>query len=336
MKVFGRKNLFNYVFAFLVTGTLISVFFQSCKNEKKEKKENVTVKKYSRVSPEFNADSCYVFVEKQLAFGPRVPGSKAHKSCGDFILNTCKRFNLTCIVQNAEVSTYNNKKFNLYNIIASYKPEKEKRILLLAHWDTRHIAENDTKDTDKPIMGADDGASGVAVMLEIARLLNVHNPEIGIDFFFTDLEDYGAPSESESSMKDSWCLGTQHWAKNPHIPGYKAEYGILFDMVGAKEAVFPKEGTSLRYAQGIVDKVWQNAYNLGYGNLFIEARMGQTTDDHLYVNTIANIPCIDIVYMNPATGSYGDHHHTHQDDISIIDKNILKAVGQTALETIWQ
>ncbi len=288
-------------------------------------------------SPAFNQDSAYSWIEQQVALGPRVPGTKSHAQGAELIEKTLKRFGLQTIVQSAPITTYDGKIFTLKNIIASYKPDFQKRILLLAHWDSRHIADSDTAKKNIPIDGADDGASGVGVLLEIARQITNSDLNLGVDFFFTDLEDYGQPNESNlPKMEDSWCLGTQYWAKNPHIPGYTANYGILLDMVGAKGAVFPKEGTGVYFAPDVVDKVWKIAAKLGYNNYFVDERTGSTTDDHLYVNTLINIPCIDIVHMKPTTGSYGQHHHTHQDNLSIIDKNILKVVGQTVMETLYQ
>jgi glutaminyl-peptide cyclotransferase len=287
-------------------------------------------------APDFNADTAYLFVKQQVDFGPRVPGSKAHQQCGEFIEKKLRDYSMEIITQRPTLTTYDGKQHRLYNIIGVYKPELQKRILLFAHWDTRHIADRDTKDKDKPILGADDGASGVGVLLEIARQIHLAQPELGIDFFFTDLEDYGQPDDySSQRQENSWCLGAQYWAANPHVPGYKANYGILLDMVGAKNAVFPREGTSLYYAPDIVDKVWRTAQALGYGALFVNDRSGNTTDDHLYVNRIANIPSIDIVHMNPMSGSYGFYHHTHNDNMDIIDPTTLKAVGQTVLQVLF-
>jgi glutaminyl-peptide cyclotransferase len=327
-----RVKLFN---VFYLVSTL-TFFVSSCNNDKKNENKAEEEKSFVQKSPSFNEDSCYSFLEKQVSFGPRVPGTAAHKKCGDYLSNQLKNYGLKIYTQHAPVTTYNKKTFNLYNIIGSYNPDLKNRVLLLAHWDCRPFADEDVIDTDKPIDGADDGASGVAVLLEVARQLQLKKPEIGIDIFFSDLEDYGTPNGSGESMPDSWCLGTQYWAKHPHVAGYTAKYGILLDMVGAKGAVFPVEGTSLYYAPAVVDNVWQNAANLGYSNYFVSAQMGRTTDDHVYVNEIAKIPCIDIVHMNPSTGTYGTHHHKHSDNLTIIDKGTLKMVGQVVLETIWQ
>jgi hypothetical protein len=322
---------------FIVAVLCLSIF--SCNNESTQT-QTETVQKpaaFVKKAPAFNEDSAYYWVQKQVAFGPRVPGSKAHANCAAFIEKTLKDYGLTVVVQTAPITTYDNKIFNLKNIIASYKPEFQKRVLLLAHWDSRHIADNDTKDENKAIDGADDGGSGVAVLLEIARQLSKADLKVGVDLFFSDLEDYGQPDDSDKpKMQDSWCLGTQYWAKNMHVPGYTANYGILLDMVGAKGAIFPREGTGSYFAPDVVNKVWSTAKNLGYSSYFTDDKTGSTTDDHLYVNTIAKIPCIDIVHMSPVTGSYGEHHHTHKDTMDIIDKNTLKMVGQTVLEVLWQ
>jgi hypothetical protein len=322
---------------FIVAVLCLSIF--SCNNESTQT-QTETVQKpaaFVKKAPAFNEDSAYYWVQKQVAFGPRVPGSKAHANCAAFIEKTLKDYGLTVVVQTAPITTYDNKIFNLKNIIASYKPEFQKRVLLLAHWDSRHIADNDTKDENKAIDGADDGGSGVAVLLEIARQLSKADLKVGVDLFFSDLEDYGQPDDSDKpKMQDSWCLGTQYWAKNMHVPGYTANYGILLDMVGAKGAIFPREGTGSYFAPDVVNKVWSTAKNLGYSSYFTDDKTGNTTDDHLYVNTIAKIPCIDIVHMSPVSGSYGEHHHTHKDTIDIIDKNTLKVVGQTVLEVLWQ
>lgn len=323
-----------YLFNLLV----LQLFFLGCDNNNNtEKKVENSNEVFERKSPDFNADSAYTFLKTQVDFGPRIPGSKAHESCANFFVKKLESYNLTVVQQKANITTFDSKTQSLRNIIASYKPELKTRILLLAHWDSRPFADEDTVEQNKPIDGADDGASGSAVLLEIARQISTSKLNIGVDFFFSDLEDYGQPEDSQfPKMQDSWCLGTQYWAANKHIPNYTAKYGILLDMVGAKNAIFPREGTSIYYAAGVQETVWQIAANLGYANKFVDAQMGQTTDDHLYVNRNANIPCIDIVHMNPTTGTYGEHHHKHSDKIAIIDKQTLKMVGQVVLEVLWR
>lgn len=316
------------------------LLLSSCSNPPKEP-ENKTPEAPQPVvikikSPDFNADSAYAFLKKQVDFGPRVPGTKAHASCAIYFQNKLKSYGLNVNLQQAPITTFDGNTYSLKNIFASYKPVLKNRILLTAHWDSRPFADEDTKDVAKAIDGANDGASGAAVLLEIARLLSENKPEIGIDIFLNDLEDYGQPDNTMGQRKeDTWCLGTQYWAKNKPVD-YAPKFGILLDMVGGQNPLFPMEGTSMNYAPEIVQKVWDAAGRLGYGNYFISARTGQTTDDHLYLNAIAKIPTIDIVQMDPNTGTYPTFHHTHADNISVIEKSTLKMVGQTVMQVIYE
>lgn len=308
----------------------------SCSNSEKANPPATSNKKPEAIlppAPKFNEDSAYTFVKAQVDFGPRVPGTPAHAKCAEYLFSKLKSYGWEVQIQNANIKTFDGKTFIMKNIIASYKPEITNRILLLSHWDTRPWADADTINADKPFDGADDGGSGVGVLLEIARQLSISNPEVGIDILFDDLEDYG---DIKRSDENTWCLGTQYWSKNPHKPGYIAQYGILLDMVGAKGATFPREGNSVEYAPYVVKKIWNKAAHLGYSNYFIFQDGAAITDDNYYVITGANIPCVDIINMNPITGRFGSYHHTHRDNMDIIDKNTLKAVGQTILEVVWE
>ncbi|MDR1746068.1 MAG: M28 family peptidase [Tannerella sp.] len=289
-------------------------------------------------TPSFDADSAYSYIERQVLFGPRVPNSQAHKSCAAYLVSELTRHGARIYVQEAMLKAYNQTNLQASNIIGAFYPEKTQRVLLFAHWDTRPYADQDTKDNHyKPIDGADDGASGVGVLLEIARHLGTLAPEKGIDIIFFDAEDYGTPDFATDYSPDSWCLGAQFWAKNPHVPNYRADYGILLDMVGAKGATFYKESTSVYRAAPIVEKVWNAARNLGYGRYFINANGGGVTDDHQYVIRERGIPCIDIIHLNPDTKhGFGNHWHTLGDAMDIIDRETLKAVGQTLLEVIYK
>lgn len=298
--------------------------------ETKETAETKTVDVKKVAVPDFNADSAYAYIKAQVDFGPRVPGTPSHAKCADYLVAKLKSYGLETIVQRGTVQTFDKKQFTLKNIIASFKPEAQSRILICSHWDTRPFADSDTKDKDKPIDGANDGASGVGVALEIARQVKNIQPNIGIDIIFFDIEDYGTSGDNES-----WCLGSQFWAKNLHKTNYYANFGVLLDMVGGPNAIFPKESKSVEYASAAVDKVWKAASNIGYGNYFLsQTKEFVGVDDHIYVNQ-AGIPCIDIIEYNQATGGFGDYHHTHKDNMSLIDKNTLKAVGQTLLEVIY-
>lgn len=297
-----------------------------------EKKPKVKVE-----VPNFNSDSAYFFVEQQVNFGPRVISSKAWDNCSKYLTSKLESYNAKVIVQQAPITTYDQKKHTLRNIIGSYSPEKNNRIALFAHWDSRHVADYDTINTSKPILGANDGGSGVGVLLEIARNLDLKNPKIGVDIIFFDAEDYGQPENSKfPNMNDSWCLGSQHWSKNPHKQNYFAKYGILLDMVGGKDAEFWQESISSYYASNIIKKVWDVAHNIGYSNFFIYKNSPQIMDDHYYVNTIAGIPTIDIIEYDPfSKTNFNKHWHTHADNMNNVDRKTLKAVGQTVMNVIY-
>lgn len=304
--------------------------------------ETVTeVKQATTTAPSFNADSAYAYIDRQVAFGYRVPNMPGHKACGDYLAAELKRFGAQVYEQEMTLTAYDGTKLDCRNIIGSFNPEQEKRILLFAHWDTRPYSDEDPNPANhrKPIDGADDGASGVGVLLEIARQIGMKAPNIGIDIAFFDAEDYGVPEfakEQYGNTSDTWCLGSRFWGRNPHKPGYKAQFGILLDMVGARDAVFYKEYISMRYAARYVDEVWEKARNLGYGKYFINANGGAITDDHEAVIEETGIPCLDIINYDPNTEEgFRVHWHTQNDNMNVIDRNVLKAVGQTVMEIIY-
>lgn len=320
--------------------TFISILF-SCKNENAEKIQKETdipkeIIKANIQRPDFNADSAYYFIQQQVDFGPRFPNNEAHGKCAEFLRKKLRSYGLETNIQIGKAKTFNNKDITIKNIIGEYNPSAEKRILLFAHWDSRPFADQDTKDMTKPILGANDGASGVGVLLEVARQLSILKPTIGVDIIFFDAEDYGQPSSAMSLMdSDSWCLGSQYWAKNPHKPNYKADFGILLDMIGSENAVFTQESISMQYAPNIVDKVWNVASKLGYSNHFTnELTYFVGTDDHKYVNTIAKIPSIDIIHYERSSGNFHHSWHTHNDNMDVISKPTLSAVGETLIAVI--
>lgn len=319
----------------------LSMFLMSC-SQKGNGEASVTteVKKQpaSTVAPDFNADSAYAYVANQVAFGPRVPNTPAHKACGDYMASELRRFGAKVFEQEATLTAYDGTRLQARNIIGSFDPDNSKRILLFAHWDSRPYADHDPDKANHktPIDGADDGGSGVGALLEIARQVGQKNPGKGIDIIFFDAEDYGTPEFVNDYTPDSWCLGTQFWAKNPHVPNYTAEYGILLDMVGGKNATFFKEMQSVRSAAPIVEMVWNTARDLGYGKYFINANGNPIIDDHQYVISGRNIPCIDIINHDPnSTKGFPEYWHTINDNMSNIDRGTLKAVGQTVLEVIY-
>ncbi len=316
------------------------LFIAACggnKNEDGQKRavttDTVVVK--PAAVPVFDADSAYVYVGRQVAFGPRIPGSAAQSGCAAWMDAMLKKVCDTVYKQDVHVKGGDGKSLPCINLIGVINPKATKRILFLTHWDSRPWADQDTKDKDKPIIAADDGASGVAVLLEIAGALKAHGlpVSIGIDILFTDVEDYGRSEWGE----DSYCLGTQYWANHPHIAGYKADFGILLDMVGAHGAQFPMEASSTIYAGDVQQKVWRAASDAGYSSFFPYAPGAEITDDHVPVNKIAGIRTIDIINLTPdPQRPFAPHWHTHADVMDIIDKSTLKAVGQTLLQVICE
>jgi glutaminyl-peptide cyclotransferase len=290
-------------------------------------------------SPAFNPDSAYAFVQKQVDFGPRVPNTAAHKKCGDYLVNTFKKYDLEVIEQAFTATTYDGKKLNARNIIASFNPKATKRILLSAHWDSRPFADEDSLQKDKPVPAANDGASGVGVLLEIARTLAVaaDKPDVGVDFILFDAEDWGNSDKAKDRFS-GYCLGSQHWAANKHKPDYTAYFGVLLDMVGAKGATFPKEGYSVQMAESVVNRIWDIARALGYSQFFLDERGPAITDDHVPINETAKIPTVDIIHThtNNLTQTFFKEWHTTNDTMEHIDPNTLKAVGQTVLQVLYQ
>lgn len=317
-------------------------FLISCENDKKSTKNKdshvsnqiVAHKPFER--PDFNSDSAYLFIKQQVDFGPRFPNNEAHGKCANYLKNKLAEYGLNSSIQVGNARTFNNKNITIKNIIGEYNPTSNKRILLFAHWDSRPFADQDNKDLTKPILGANDGASGVGILIEVARQLSIKKPEIGVDIIFFDAEDYGQPNSAMSMMdSDSWCLGSQYWAKNLHRPNYKADFGILLDMVGNANALFTKESISFKYAPDVLTKVWNVASELGYSNYFVnEQTFFVGTDDHKYVNQIANIPSIDIIHYERSTGNFHQSWHTHNDNMDVISKHTLSAVGETLLGVI--
>lgn len=327
------KNIFLF---------LLLIAFTACGGNKKATADDGNGVATEPVGPSFNADSAYMFCEKQCSFGSRVMNSDAHERCGEWIMSMFRGYGCTVTPQRVTLSGYDGTPLKSTNIIASYRPELTTRILLCAHWDSRPWADNDPDSANwrKPVMAANDGASGVAVMLEIARLLanDTTKLDFGVDFVCFDAEDWGVPRWSDAPGDDnSWALGAQYWAANPHKQGYEARFGILLDMVGGQGAQFWQESISKQYAQGIVDKVWAAAKTVGYGSYFPDREGGMINDDHVPVNQIAKIPTIDVIpfYPDCAQSNFGPTWHTVSDDMEHIDRNTLKAVGQTVVQVLY-
>ena len=316
----------------LLAGALLAACGNSNKNQTTEE---------VAVGSEFSADSAFMFCQKQCDFGPRTMNSEAHELCGQWIVQQFQSYGMKVSEQRATLKGFDGTPLLSNNIIAQYQPDKEQRILICAHWDSRPWADNDPDEANhtKPVMAANDGASGVAVMLEVARVLcaDTCRLPIGIDFVCFDAEDWGSENNS-----DSWALGAQHWAKQYKLSTINSQlstirYGILLDMVGGQGARFYQEGYSKYYANNVVKRVWKSAAAAGYSSYFPLEDGGAITDDHGPVNEVAGIPCIDIInyYPDCAQSSFGPTWHTIHDDMDHLDRSTLKAVGQTLIQVIY-
>ncbi len=313
------------------------IVLAACNSGNKTESTTTETKKNTTPAPSFNADSAFNYVKAQTDFGPRIPNSTSQAKCADWLSTTMKQFADTVIVQSFQSRGFDGKTLNGKNIISSFIPSKGDRIMLCAHWDTRPFADQDSVRKNEPIDGANDGASGVGILIEVARQLSIAKPDLGIDIIFFDLEDYGQPENSGfPEQDDTYCLGSQYWSQNLHTPNYFARYGVLLDMVGATNATFTQEGTSMRYAENVTGMVWKTAGDLGYGNYFLMEKTNPIVDDHYYINQIAEIKCTDVIHYDYNTPShFWKHWHTHGDTIDKIDKNSLKAVGQTLLQVLF-
>ena len=321
-------------------------YYKNADSKVQNIEETEEVAKVNPVGPSFNADSAYAFTKAQCDFGPRDMNTRGHDLCGEWIVSKFKEYGCKVTTQTATLAGYDGTKLRSRNIMASINPEATTRILLCAHWDSRPWADNDPDSANwrKPILAANDAASGVAVMLELARIIRkskdekAFNKQLGIDFVCFDAEDWGTPQWADvADNADSWALGAQYWSKN--LPqGYEARYGILLDMVGGVGAKFYREGMSMQYAPEIVKKVWRAAREVGFGSYFPKEDGGVITDDHVPVNQFAKIPTIDIIpyYADCQQSSFGPTWHTLADNMENIDKNTLKAVGQTLVQVIYK
>ena len=342
----------RYKVRFLIVSIFPCLLF-SCGLRQAQTTQDASETTSQPVGPVFSADSAYTFCEAQCAFGPRTMNSEAHEQCLRWIAGKFASYGLNVSEQHATLQGFDGTPLRATNIIASYQPALKDRILICAHWDSRPWADNDPDPANhhKPVLAANDGASGVAVMLELARSLSsskgdsltsqfsILNSQLGVDFVCFDAEDWGIPQWSDVEDRgNTWALGSQYWAANlPKSQAKTYRYGILLDMVGGQGAQFYQEQMSLHYARNVVDKVWRAAQIVGYGSLFPQREGGGITDDHIPVNDVAKIPCIDIIPYYPTCqqSSFGPTWHTVNDDMAHIDRTTLQAVGQTLIQVLF-
>lgn len=314
----------------------------SCKSSKSSSETDAAAIDSARICAlKFSGDSAFAFVKTQCDFGPRVPNSSAIEQCGDFIEAKFKSYGLEVINQRTTVTGWDGTSLKCRNIIAAYKPESTERVIICTHYDSRPWADADPDESKRhePVMAANDGASGVGVMLEIARQIEKLNPKVGVDFICFDSEDYGtpdwAPQAAQNVSAETWCLGSQYWAENPHKEDYSARYGILLDMVGGRGAKFYFEGYSMKHAQSIVIRTWEAARYAEAADFFPNSNGGWITDDHVPMNEKALIPTIDIIpYYPNSDNSFGPTWHTTHDTVENIDRETLRAVGQTLIQLL--
>lgn len=318
----------------------LALCLTACKSSKSSgESESPAIDSARICNLKFNADSAFAFVKAQCDFGPRVPNSAAIEDCGNYIEAKFKSYGLEVINQRTTVKGWDGTDLKCRNIIAAYKPEATERVIICTHYDSRPWADADPDESKhkEPVMAANDGASGVGVMLEVARQIAKLNPKVGVDFICFDAEDYGvpdwAPQEAKNVSSETWCLGSQYWAANLHKEGYTARYGILLDMVGGRGAQFHFEGFSMKYAQPVVTRLWDAARYADAADYFPNSNGGYVTDDHIPMNETAHIPTIDIIpFCTSGDSSFGPTWHTTNDTVENIDPEVLRAVGQTLIQ----
>lgn len=309
---------------------IVACMIASCS----EDETRLNFEEQGREVPAFNADSAYKFVQGQVDFGPRNPGSEGHQQAEDYFLAKLRSYAGPRGVypQHFTAEGYEGDSLSLTNVIAAFNTQSSDRIMLCAHWDTRPRADKDTANTDQPILGADDGGSGVGVLLELARVFRDNPPPIGVDLVLFDGEDYGREGDNSK-----YFLGSMYWSNNPPVAGYSPRFGILLDMVGGQNAIFPKEQNSMRYASALVNELWSIADDKGYSDLFINELGNTISDDHVVINQITGIPTIDIIRHDPSRGNPGfaPYWHTHRDNMQIISRQTLQSVGDVLTELIY-
>lgn len=277
----------------------------------------------ARVAPPFSAEAAYQHVKTQVGFGPRVAGTPGHQQQLEWMTQYLRERADTVILQPfTHTHSVTQKQLAMTNVLARFNPAATERVLLAAHWDTRPTAdeESDPAARDQPISGANDGASGTAVLLEIANVLKQQRPEIGVDILLLDGEDYG-PSGPDM------YLGAKHFAAN--AGSYRPLYGVLIDMVGDRDPRFGIEDNSDRMAPEVVQRVWNLAEALGYGDVFVRTNIGAIEDDHVPLNqagirTANIIDCCEYPW------------HTSQDNLQNTSPRGLGIVGDVLLELIFR
>ncbi|MFZ0389043.1 MAG: M28 family peptidase [Calditrichia bacterium] len=276
----------------------------------------------------FDGQKAFSWIEKQCGLGPRNPGSPGHQAALKMLKDELSSRGAEVVLQ--PFMHYDQEKavtLTMNNIVASFFPENKNRIMLCAHWDTRPFADQEKGEkANIPILGANDGASGVAVLLEISRIIQQKKPPVGIDIVLFDGEDYGREGHLEN-----YCLGSQYFAENNSK--YYPQFAILLDMVGDANLEIPIEGYSYQFAPRVVDRVWRAAQELGAYE-FVPVVQGYVYDDHIPLNQ-AGIPAIDIIDFAYPDNSHR-YWHTLEDTPDKCSAASLQVVGDVVLKVIYE
>jgi glutaminyl-peptide cyclotransferase len=284
--------------------------------------------------PAFDGARAFDLLERQVSFGPRAPNSAAHAQCLEFYLRFFDSLGIATETQRFEIAGYDGRMLKLANVIARVRPDASERILLCAHWDSRPFADMETDPSRElmPIPGANDGASGVAVLLGLAEILSKQPPDVGVDFVLFDGEDYGR--EGDESM---FLLGSKYFAASLDTDR-RYRFGVLLDLVGDREAEFPLEALSRQYAGDIQRMLWGEARRLGLAQ-FTDREHGAILDDHVPLNTVAGIKTVNIIDAalvgHDASSPRRRYWHTLDDTPAQCAPETLKAVGRLLLSIIY-
>lgn len=292
----------------------------------------------------FDGKAALEYTRQQLQFGPRTPGTPAHEKAGDWIIDQMKKRADTVIVQSWTQTTANGTKLPLRNIIARFNPAASQHVLYLTHWDTRPTADEDPNfgNRARPILGANDGAAGVGMFIELGDVLKKTPPSVGVDLLFTDGEDWGNFDADSSGHFADALFGSQYFADHLPSPNYKPMFGVLWDMIGDSDLQMFEEANSVQSAPEVVNKVWQTAADLGYSKYFLQQPGIGITDDHvpLLDKGLRVADVIDFQYgplppgYTASTTPNPSYHHTMQDTFDKLSAHSLQVVGDVAVTLV--
>jgi glutaminyl-peptide cyclotransferase len=274
------------------------------------------------------------YAQTQVDFGPRVPGTEGHRRTGDWIVAQMRARADTVVEQRWTHVTQRGDSLPMRNILARFRPDMEQRVLYVAHWDTRPVADRDRNlgARQTPIPGANDGASGVALLIALGDVLKKTAPSFGVDLLFVDGEDYGSFDDPNNP---DVLIGSRYFAEHLPSPDYRPLFGVVWDMIGDRDLNIYQEGNSVDAAPEVVQRVWQTAKELGYEAYFVPEVIEPITDDHvpLIKKGLRVIDVIDIDYGPPIDNGVrpaATYHHTMQDTIDKISAQSLQIVGDVA------